>query len=80
MAIIKKVIAFGFKWTRAILIRTGHWEQMYPPANVLGMLIHRDWPWVERARLTINEIISANPMTLRSTSNKLIEWTYTYDK
>jgi hypothetical protein len=50
------------KLLRKILIRLGIWGYFYPPYNLLGIKVHRDWPWKTKF-LTAEEIISIQPMT-----------------
>jgi len=54
------------KLLRKILIRLGIWGYFYPPHNILGVKVHRDWPWIEKRRLKANEIVSVQPMTGQS--------------
>jgi len=56
------------KLLRKILIRSGIWGLLYPPFNLINIKIHRDWPWKEKKRLSVNEIVSIQPMT---TNNSL---------
>jgi len=39
----------------------------------MGIKVHRDWPW--KKRLTIEEIVSVQPMTVET--NLVFEYTYT---
>ena len=62
------------KLLRKILIRLGIWGYFYPPHNILGVKVHRDWPWIEKRRLKANEIVSVQPMT--APSELMFEYTY----
>ena len=53
------------KLLRKILIRLGVWGYFYPPYNLGGVKVHRDWPWKKKP-LTADEIVSAQPMTAPS--------------
>ena len=50
------------KLLRKILIRSGIWGYFYPPYDFMGIKVHRDWPW--KKRLTAEEIMSVQPMTI----------------
>jgi len=60
------------KLLRKILIRLGIWGYFYPPHNFMGIKVHRDWPW--KKRLTIEEIVSVQPMAAET--NLVFEYTY----
>jgi len=52
------------KLLRKILIRLGIWGYFYPPYDIVGVKVHRDWPW--KKPLTVDEIVSVQPMTVPS--------------
>jgi len=60
------------KLLRKILIRSGIWGYFYPPHNFMGIKVHRDWSW--KKRLTIEEIVSVQPMAAET--NLVFEYTY----
>ena len=61
------------KLLRKILIRSGVWGYFYPPYDFMGIKVHRDWPW--KKRLTVEEIVSVQPMTTAE-SKFALEWAY----